>query len=35
MLATFTRERDRIEGVMAKAPNATASLARRQAASAN
>jgi hypothetical protein len=35
MLASFSRERDRIDGLMAKAPNATASLARRQAASAN
>jgi murein DD-endopeptidase MepM/ murein hydrolase activator NlpD len=32
MLASFSRERDRIEGLMAKAPNATAALARRQAA---
>jgi murein DD-endopeptidase MepM/ murein hydrolase activator NlpD len=32
MLASFSRERDRIDGLMAKAPNATASLARRQAA---
>jgi murein DD-endopeptidase MepM/ murein hydrolase activator NlpD len=32
MLSMFTRERDRIEGLMAKAPNATASLARRQSA---
>jgi murein DD-endopeptidase MepM/ murein hydrolase activator NlpD len=35
MLASFSRERDRIENLMAKAPNATAGLARRQAASAN
>jgi murein DD-endopeptidase MepM/ murein hydrolase activator NlpD len=35
MLASFSRERDRIESLMAKAPNATAGLARRQAASAN
>ncbi|MEA2857527.1 MAG: hypothetical protein QOH98_1848 [Methylobacteriaceae bacterium] len=35
MLASFSRERDRIDGLMAKAPNATAALARRQAASAN
>jgi murein DD-endopeptidase MepM/ murein hydrolase activator NlpD len=32
MLASFSRERDRIESLMAKAPNATASLARRQSA---
>jgi murein DD-endopeptidase MepM/ murein hydrolase activator NlpD len=32
MLASFSRERDRIDGLMAKAPNATASLVRRQAA---
>jgi murein DD-endopeptidase MepM/ murein hydrolase activator NlpD len=32
MLASFSRERDRIDGLMAKAPNATASLTRRQAA---
>jgi murein DD-endopeptidase MepM/ murein hydrolase activator NlpD len=35
MLTSFSRERDRVESLMAKAPNATASLARRQAASAN
>jgi murein DD-endopeptidase MepM/ murein hydrolase activator NlpD len=32
MLASFSRERDRIENLMAKAPNATASLAQRQSA---
>lgn len=32
MLASFSRERDRIDGLMAKAPNATASLVRRQSA---
>jgi hypothetical protein len=32
MLASFSRERDRIDSLMAKAPNATASLARRQSA---
>ena len=35
MLTSFSRERERIDGLMAKAPNGTAGLARRQAASAN